>query len=97
MNKDTIGIDISKDTLDAHRLSTGAAAQFANSAAGLRALRRWIGAQMPDLVVYEATGAYHAALERGFAGVRIRPVEARCQEFSACQIHGMSSSMRLIL
>ena len=27
----------------------------------------------------------------------IRPVEARCQEFSACQIHGMSSSMRLIL
>ena len=28
---------------------------------------------------------------------RIRPVEARCQEFSACQIHGMSSSMRLIL
>lgn len=53
MNKDTIGIDISKDTLDAHRLSTGAAAQFANSAAGLRALRRWIGAQMPDLVVYE--------------------------------------------
>lgn len=53
MNKDTIGIDISKDTLDTHRLSTGAAAQFANSAAGLRALRRWIGAQMPDLVVYE--------------------------------------------
>jgi len=45
MNKDTIGIDISKDTLDAHRLSTGAAAQFANSAAGLRALQRWIGAK----------------------------------------------------
>ncbi|MGP9792089.1 hypothetical protein [Roseinatronobacter sp. NSM] len=44
MNKDTIGIDISKDTLDVHRLSTGAAAQFANSAAGQRALRRWIGA-----------------------------------------------------
>lgn len=81
MNKDTIGIDISKDTLDTHRLSTGAAAQFANSAAGLRALRRWIGAQMPDLVVYEATGAYHAALERGFAGVlplvKVNPLQAR--------------------
>ena len=81
MNKDTIVIDISKDTLDAHRLSTGAAAQFANSAAGLRALRRWIGAQMPDLVVYEATGAYHAALERGFAGVlplvKVNPLQAR--------------------
>lgn len=81
MNKDTIGIDISKDTLDTHRLNTGAAAQFANSAAGLRALRRWIGAQMPDLVVYEATGAYHAALERGFAGVlplvKVNPLQAR--------------------
>ena len=28
---------------------------------------------------------------------RIRPVEARFQAISACQFHGMSSSMRLIL
>ncbi|MGP9789374.1 IS110 family RNA-guided transposase [Roseinatronobacter sp. NSM] len=81
MTNDTIGIDISKDTLDVHRLSTGAAAQFANSAAGQRALRRWIGAHMPDLVVYEATGAYHAALERSFAGVlplvKVNPLQAR--------------------
>ena len=79
--KDTIGIDISKDTLDAHRLIDNEARQFANSAAGLRALRRWIGAAMPDLVVYEATGAYHAALERGFAGVlplvKVNPLQAR--------------------
>lgn len=81
MIKDTIGIDISKDALDAHRLSTGAAAQFANSTAGLRALRRWIGAQMPDLVIFEATGVYHAALERDFAGVlplaKVNPLQAR--------------------
>jgi transposase len=81
MSKDTIGIDISKDTLDTHRLSTGATAQFANSAAGLRALRRWIGVQIPDLVVYEATGAYHATLERGFTGVlplvKVNPLQAR--------------------
>ncbi|MGS4947802.1 IS110 family transposase [Meridianimarinicoccus sp. RP-17] len=81
MSKDTIGIDISKDTLDAHRLSTGTAAQFANSPAGLRALRRWIGAETPDLVVYEATGAYHAALERSCAGalplVKVNPLQAR--------------------
>ena len=81
MMKDTIGIDISKDRLDAHRLSTGETVQFANSAAGLRALRRWIGARIPDLVVYEATGAYHAALERGFAGVlplvKVNPLQAR--------------------
>lgn len=79
--KDTIGIDISKDTLDAHRLIDNEARQFANSAAGLRALRRWIGTAMPDLVVYEATGAYHAALERGFAGVlplvKVNPLQAR--------------------
>jgi len=40
MHRDTIGTDISKDTPYTHRLSTGAAAQFASSAAGLRALRR---------------------------------------------------------
>lgn len=81
MTKDTIGIDISKDTLDAHRLSTGETAQFPNSPAGLRTLRRWIGAKMPDLVVFEATGAYHAPLERSFAGVlplvKINPLQAR--------------------
>ena len=79
--KDTIGIDISKDTLDAHRLINNEAQQFANSPAGLRALRRWIGAQMPDLVVYEATGAYHAAIERCCAGVlplvKVNPLQAR--------------------
>ena len=79
--KDTIGIDISKDTLDAHRLINNEARQFANSPAGLRALRRWIGAAMPDLVVYEATGAYHAAIERSFAGVlplaKVNPLQAR--------------------
>ena len=79
--QDTIGIDISKATLDVHRLSTGATAQLANCPAGLRALRCWIGADAPDLVVYEATGAYHAALERAFAGVlplvKVNPLQAR--------------------
>ena len=44
--KDTIGIDISKATLDAHRLSTNEAAQFANSLAALRA-----GRQARDLML----------------------------------------------
>ncbi len=81
MTKDTIGIDISKDTLGAHRLSTRKAASFPSSPAGLRALRRWIGTEMPDLVVFEATGAYHAVLERRFAGVlplvKVNPLQAR--------------------
>lgn len=79
--KDTIGIDISKASLDAHRPTTGETAQFANSPTGLRALRSWIGAQLPTLVVYEATGAYHAALERALSGnlplVKVNPLQAR--------------------
>lgn len=79
--QDTIGIDISKATLDAHRLIDNEARQFANTPAGLRALRRWIGTKMPDLVIYESTGAYHAAIERSFGGVlplvKVNPVQAR--------------------
>jgi transposase len=79
--KDSIGIDISKATLDVHRLKTGETAQFANSPTGLRALHRWIGAQMPDIVVYEATGAYHCALECSLSGklplVKVNPLQAR--------------------
>lgn len=81
MMKNSIGIDISKAHLDAHRRASGEAARFANSPAGLRALRRWIGADLPDLVVYEATGPYHAGLESAFAGrlplVKVNPLQAR--------------------
>ena len=79
--KDTIGIDISKVTLDAYRLTSGETAQFANSPTGLRALRSWIGTQVPDLIVYEATGAYHAVLEQALSGVlpivKVNPLQAR--------------------
>ena len=39
---DTIGIDISKDTLDIHRLSDGKHVRFGNDKEGLTELRRWI-------------------------------------------------------
>ena len=39
---DTIGIDISKDWLDAFRLSDRAQRAFDNTQAGFRALRRWL-------------------------------------------------------
>jgi len=81
MTKNSIGIDISKAHLDVHRRASGEAERFANSPAGLRALRRWIGADLPDLVVYEATGPYHAGLESAFAGrlplVKVNPLQAR--------------------
>jgi len=78
---DSIGIDISKSKLDAHRLSDGAAASFPNTRSGFGALRRWIGKTVPLCVVYEATGPYHAAFERALAGclplVKVNPLQAR--------------------
>jgi transposase len=63
MSKPTIGVDISKDHLDACRWPDGKTRRVANDAAGHRALIRWIGGDVAR-VVFEATGAYHGALER---------------------------------
>ena len=79
MMKDSIGIDVSKDHLDVHCLGDGRAARFGNDAAGFRRLSqafagfRKLKAWLPKAdtiarVVYEATGPYHAALERRFGG-----------------------------
>ena len=38
--QDSIGIDISKDTLDIHRQSDGRHARFGNDESGLASLRR---------------------------------------------------------
>ena len=77
----TIGIDISKDHLDAHRLTDGASARFANTPDGLKALSRWLGAETCR-VVYEATGRYHRDLEAtlsraGHGLVKVNPKRAR--------------------
>lgn len=79
--KDSIGIDISKDRLDAFRLSDGASRAFDNSQAGFRALRRWLGQTLPTRVVYEPTGAYHGAFELTCGAqlplVKVNPLHAR--------------------
>ena len=85
MMKDTIGIDISKDHLDAHRMSDGASRRFANDKAGQTALIAWIGepkAVRGARIVYEPTGPYHRAFERrladaGCAPVKVNPRQAR--------------------
>lgn len=81
MTDDSIGIDISKDHLDAHRLSDGATRQFNNTSVGFLALRRWIGAILPSRVIFEPTGAYHSAFEQACAPhlplVKINPLQAR--------------------
>ena len=63
----TIGIDISKDRLDAYRRSDGQHVEVTNDKAGHKALIRWIGKGNLPLVVFEATGAYHRSLEARLA------------------------------
>ena len=82
MNNDTIGVDVSKDHLDAHRLADGAARRFANDRGGHKALIKWLAQTPRYRVVFEPTGPYHRAVERalGVAGVpfvKVNPRQAR--------------------
>lgn len=76
----TIGIDISKATLDAHAHPVGIDRQFANTAKGHKALIAW-AAQWPiERIAYEATATYHRALEVALADwpcVKLNPERAR--------------------
>ncbi|NWG46160.1 MAG: IS110 family transposase [Alphaproteobacteria bacterium] len=81
MTETTIGIDISKDHLDVHRLPGDEHKRFDNTAAGHKALIRWIGA-VPARVVYEPTGPYHRKLEvqlaaAGMPIVKVNPRQAK--------------------
>lgn len=81
MMNDSIGVDISKDHLDVHRLSDGVSRRFANDSRGHRTLIGWL--ERPELrIVCEPTGPYHRALEHrlaeaGFALVKVNPRQAR--------------------
>lgn len=84
MTNITIGIDISKATLDVCRVPGGYTRQFTNDKPGLKALLRWMSNQdvAPVRIVFEATGAYHRLLERGLADaklpvVKVNPRQAR--------------------
>jgi transposase len=79
---DTIGIDISKDTLDAFWLSKRKHKQFSNNKTGLKALILWVRQATVSLVVFEATGVYHRRLETSLAAhdlsfARVNPRQAR--------------------
>jgi len=41
MKNDTIGVDVSKDWIDAHRLADGASRRFANDKRGHQAFVKW--------------------------------------------------------
>jgi transposase len=82
MNPSTIGIDVSKDSLDAHRLADAAARRFVNDKTGCKALIKWLAAEPVKRVVFEPTGPYHRALERALADAglpfaKVNPRQAR--------------------
>jgi transposase len=81
MTNDTIGVDISKDHLDAYRMSDAKSRRFANDDRGHQAFIAWLGGSGVR-IVYEPTGPYHRALERGLADagcplVKVNPRQAR--------------------
>lgn len=81
MTDHTIGVDISKSHLDVFRLEDGAAQRFENSAAGFRALRKWLSKAPVARIVFEPTGPYHKAFEvalgKTFPLVKVNPLQAR--------------------
>ena len=81
MKQHTIGIDISKDWLEAHRLPDGQERRFGNDRRGHKALIAWIGKKLAR-IVYEPTGPYHRSMERalaavGMALIKVNPRQAR--------------------
>ena len=78
----TIGIDISKDRLDVHTHPERAVAQFNNDRKGHAKLITWITLRQPTRIIFEATGAYHRALEMALGkaalpAVKVNPLQAR--------------------
>ncbi len=63
----TIGIDVSKDTLDVCQRATNEYRQFANDVTGFKPLICWLQRGGAVLIVFEASGAYHRQLERHLA------------------------------
>ncbi len=82
MESATIGIDVSKDRLDVHRLADGASRSFPNTRQGITALAKWLSASAVERIVFEATGHYHQRLEQalgrsGFPLAKVNPRQAR--------------------
>jgi len=80
-----IGVDVSKDHLDAHRLADGASRRFANDKRGHKALVKWLGQTSVQRVVFEPTSPYHRALERALGAAslpfaKVNPRQARFAE-----------------
>lgn len=71
-NKQVVGIDVSKATLDVALSSAGEVAQFGNDAAGIEELVNRLKSVAVDLVVMEATGGYETAVATALVGAGFR-------------------------
>jgi transposase len=65
--KCSAGIDVSKDWLDAHVLSTQRSLRVANTSVGIRRLKRWLLEHEVTLVAVEATGKWHREVCRSLS------------------------------
>ena len=77
----TVGIDISKDWLDAFAAPEGRASRFSNDSAGFRKLIAWIGSGV-GRIAYEPSGPFHrdiedTLLEAGLPLYAINPFQVR--------------------
>jgi transposase len=80
--KFSVGIDVSKDWLEVHVLPSGQSLGVANTAEGIRQLKRRLSRLQVDLVVIEATGKWHRLVWRSLhasaiAVAMIDPFKAR--------------------
>lgn len=61
MSRILIGVDVSKDVLDAHVRPTGVQRRFENTLPGIQQLVAWAKTFAPERVVFESTGPYQKA------------------------------------
>lgn len=71
ITKSSVGIDVGKDHLEVYVLPCGERRSAANTVAGIRQLKRWLGRFDVGLVVVEATGKWHRQLWRSLAASAI--------------------------
>ena len=69
--KSNVGIDVSKDWLDVHRLPGDEQLRVPNTCDGIRRLKRWLMRFDLALVVVEATGKWHRHVQRSLAASAI--------------------------
>lgn len=76
------GIDVCKDWLDVHLHPAGESLRVANTAEGLKSLKRRLAGRRPVLAVMEATGKFHRLAHRtlhawGCAAAIVNPFRSR--------------------